>query len=241
MTPPSTPRQPARPTVDRLAEALGPDRGDPLAAELRTWILDSSRFRAFAEAHREKIRKKLRGATTEDARRDVREELRTARLLLADRRIELAFEAYGAGRAGPDFTVTFRGGTRLNLEVTRLQHPTEAALGRLLVAKLRQLPPSIPNALLVAIEGDRADAVDVAATVRALRARVDARDETWLGDRGFDGARAFYDRFLRLGGLIVSCEAAAEDDRATIWTNGSARIPLPERAARACLDALRAH
>jgi hypothetical protein len=103
----------------------------------------------FAEAHREKIWKKLRRATDGEALRDVRAELQAAHLLVADRRIELAFEAYGSGKAGPDFTVTFRAGQRFNLEVTRLRRvPDATSFGRTLLAKLRQLPPSAPNVLL---------------------------------------------------------------------------------------------
>ena len=97
--------------VERLAQYLF-DRvatDDHLADEVAGWLAGSNRFRAFVDANRDKIRKKLRGAADEDARRDVRAELRVAHLLLADRRIELAFEAYGSTKRGPDFTVTFRG------------------------------------------------------------------------------------------------------------------------------------
>ena len=59
------------------------------------------RFRTFAEAHRDKIHKKFRKAADPEALRDVRAELLVARLLLADKRFELAFEAYGSGKAGP--------------------------------------------------------------------------------------------------------------------------------------------
>jgi hypothetical protein len=64
-----------------------------MSRELVEWLASSARFRAFAKAHRDKIRKKIRGAADLDSVRDVRAELRTARLLLGDRRIELAFEA----------------------------------------------------------------------------------------------------------------------------------------------------
>ena len=90
-----------------------------MARELLEWLAGSPRFRAFAETHRDKIRKKFRGATDAESLRDVRAELQTARLLLADRRIELAYEAYGSGKGGPDFTVTFRGARSFNLEVTQ--------------------------------------------------------------------------------------------------------------------------
>jgi hypothetical protein len=228
--------------VERLAHDLfdrAPD--DPMADELAGWLAGSSRFRTFAETHRDKIRKKLRGATDAEARRDVRAELRVAHLLLADRRVDLAFEAYGSGNPGPDFTVAYRGERAFNLEVTRLRGaPGAAAHGGQLLAKLRQLPPSVPNAVLVAIEGESAETFDVAAATRALRARADAKDDAFFASRGFDGTRGFYQRYLRLGAVLVWCEGAAGEARAARWTNRSARIALPERAARACLACLRA-
>lgn len=217
------------------------DPRDAMAEQLFTWMAGSSPFRAFAESHRDKIRKKLRGATDAEARRDVRAELRVAHLLLADRRIALAFEAYGSRSVGPDFTVTFRGKRSFNLEVTRLHREAgAAAYGGPLPVKLRQLPPSVPNAVLIAIEGDRADAFDATAATRELRARADARDEAFFVRRGFSGTREFYQRYLRLGAIVVWCEAADGDARATQWINRSARIPLPERAMRACILCLQA-
>lgn len=210
--------------------------------ELREWLAASTRFRAFAEGHRDKIRKKLRTAADAEALRDVRAELRVAQLLLSDPRFELAFEAYGSGRGGPDFTVTYRGTASFNLEVTRLRRApstTALAYGGPLLAKLRQLPPSVPNVVLVAIEGNTASAFDVGAATGALRARADGKDETFFKRRGFEGTREFYERYLRLGAVIVWCEEAAGDARAALWTNRSARIALPERAARACLRSLR--
>ncbi len=228
-------------TVERLARdlfELGHD--DALAAELLGWLAGSARFRAFAEAHRAKIRKKLRTAADAEALRDVRAELLAARLLLWEPGMELAFEAYGSGKGGPDFSVTFRGGHRFDLEVTRLRRAPDAAnfTGSLLT-KLRQLPPSTPNALLVAIDGDTAEALDVAGATRALRSRADAKDEAFFTSRGFDGTRGFYERFLRLGAVFVWCETAAGDARAASWINRSARIALPEASARACLSSLR--
>ena len=212
-----------------------------LSEEVGAWLAGSSRFRAFAEANRDKVRKKLRGATDADARRDVRAELAVAHLVLADRRIELAFEAYGSGKPGPDFSVAFRGERTFNLEVTRLRRPPDAiAIGHVLLAKLRQMPPSVPNALLAAVDGAVADAGDVDAATRALRARADAKDEAFFTARGFDGSRAFYQRYLRLGAVVVWSEAADGNARAAHWTNRSARIAVPERAVRACLAGLRA-
>ena len=235
------------PTVERLARDLfDPDPPDPLADELLAWLAGSSRFRAFAVANRDKIRKKLRTAADPESVRDVRTELWVARRLLADRRIELAFEPYGAGKAGPDLSIAFRGTRAFNLEVTRLRSvPRLADHGGPLLAKLRQLPPSVPNAVLIAIEGKTAEALDVTAATRAVRARADAKDEAFFVARGFDGTRAFYERYLRLGAVLVACEGAVDDAgavdeaRATLWINRSARIAVPAPAARACLACLR--
>jgi hypothetical protein len=211
-----------------------------MAQELLAWLAGSVRFRAFAEAHRDKIRKKLRGATSPAALRDVRAELLTARLLLADRQFDLVFEAYGSGKTGPDFTIAFRGASSFNLEVTRPHRvPDAGGLGASLLAKLRQLPPSAPNAILFAIEGDTAEALDIDAATRTLRSRADAKDEAFFTKRGFDGTRGFYERYLRLGAVFVAAEAATGDACATLWFNRSARIAMPEPAARACLRCLR--
>ena len=228
--------------VERLAQYLF-DRvpSDSLTDEVAGWLAGSNRFRAFADANRDKIRKKLRGAADEDARRDVRAELRVAHLLLADRRIELAYEAYGSTKRGPDFTVTFRGERGFNLEVTRPRRaPDAAGFGGPLLAKIRQLPPSVPNAVLLALENGEAEATDAAAAARALRDRADARDETYFATRGFKGTREFYERYLRLGGVVVWSDGAIGDARAATWDNRSARIALPERAMRACVLSLRA-
>jgi hypothetical protein len=228
-------------TADRLAQHLfATDAASDLSDEVAAWLSGSARFRAFADAHRDKIRKKLRTAAADaDALRDVRAELRVAHLLLSNRRIELAFEAHGSGRGGPDFTVTFRGSAALDLEVTRLRgDPGAATHGGPLLAKLRQLPPSVPNVLLIALEGDRSNALDVASAVRELRARADAKDEAFFQRRAFEGTRDFYHRFLRLGAVATWCEGGIADTRVSSWRNGSARIPVPEPALRACLAAL---
>ena len=228
-------------SVERLAHELFDGSLDyPLAEELTGWLGGSRRFRAFAETHRDKIRKKLRGAADAEARRDVRAELRVAYLLLADRRVELAFEAYGSGKPGPDFTVTLRGERTFNLEVTMVRRAADAPGYGGLLAKLRQLPPSVPNAVIVAIEGESAEAFDVAAATRALRSRADAKDDAFFASRGLDGARGFNQRYLRPGAVLVWCENAAGDARAATWTNRSARIALSERAVRACVASLRA-
>jgi hypothetical protein len=92
--------------------------------------------------------------------------------------------------------------------------------------------------LLIAMDGDRPDALDLPAAVRGLRARADAKDEAFFQRRGYDGTRDFYHRFLRLGVVVTWCEDGKEGARVQPWENGSARIPVPPAALRACLAAM---
>ena len=223
--------------VADLVEAPEPD---PALAGLPAWLAASPRFRAFAEANRDKIRKKLRGATETEARLDVRAELRVAALLLADRRIELAFEAYGAGRRGPDFTATFRAGRPFNVEVTRRRPgPGAASLEPSILGKLRQLPPSASNVLIVAVEGSE-DAPDPGPVLRELRGRADRRDDAFFVARGPDGATTFNAGLLRMAAVIAWAEGASGSARVAAWANAGARIPLPQPTLRALLAALAA-
>jgi hypothetical protein len=219
---------------------------DALGSELATWLAASPRFRAFAEANRDKIRKKLRGAALPEARLDVRAELRAAALLLGDRRIELVFEAYGAGRRGPDFTATFRAGRPFNIEVTR-RHGAGAGAGvgaagdrsleAAVLGKLRQLPSSSANVLLVAVD-DLDGAPDPGPVVRGLRARADRRDDAFFIERGLADAPAFHAGLLRLAAVVAWTERAGEGGRIMAWSNAGARITLPESTLRAALSAL---
>lgn len=226
--------------VERLLDHLLAGRDDPpIADELGRWLVGWPRFRAFADAHRDKIRKKLRTAPDADSVRDVRAELRVAQLLLADRRIELAFEAHGSGRGGPDFTVTYRAARAFELEVTRHRgDPAGTTHAGPLLAKLRQLSPGVANVLLIGVEGERADALDLDGGIRRLRALADSKDESFFQQRGLEGTRDFYHRFLRLGAVLTWSELGLPDDRVSAWVNGSARIPVPTPGLRACIAAL---
>jgi hypothetical protein len=175
----------------------------------------------------------------------VRAELLVAYLIVADRRFELAFEAYGARRLGPDLTVAFRTNQRLNLEVTRLRtlaDSNEAAAERLanvIAGKLRQLPGEIPNALIVAARGLNVTEDSLVAAVRLLKARTDTRDDVFFTRRGFKDARDFYAQYLHLGGIFVLDEAS-ESAGAIFVPNREARQPLPKEALTALLQCLSA-
>src|SRR5258708_15214526 len=135
-------------------------RGRPgFQSELARWLEDSPRFQAFITTNQDKVRKKLTTPDDGEHRLDVRAELLVAYLLVADRRFELSFEAYGARRLGPDLTVTFRTNQRFNLEVTRLRAtagttaeagPGGAPPATLITGQLRPPPRRGPHALVIA-------------------------------------------------------------------------------------------
>jgi hypothetical protein len=218
-----------------------------LQSELRRWIEESSRFAVFLTHNQDKVRKKLTTAVDEESRLDVRAELLVAYLILADRRFELAFEAYGARRVGPDLTVTFRANQRFNLEVTRIRATsgTEPAadvarLANVICGKLRQLPGEVPNGLVIAACGLELSEESLLAAARLLKMHADLRDDSFFARRGFKDARDFHARYLHLGGIFVLDEATAPA-RALFWFNREARHPLPTEvvsAMAACLTAV---
>jgi hypothetical protein len=210
----------------------------------------SPRFRAFVEANQDKIRKKL-GTADAASHLDVRSELLVARLLLADRRFEVAFEAYGAQRLGPDLTLTYRANVRFNLEVTRLRAAPEpgpaggepargvARLANIVAGKLRQLPAEVPNALLIVTAGLALEEATLGEATRLLKQRNDRRDDAFFARRGFRDAREFYAQYLHLSGIFVLDEGPT--GRQVVFSaNREARHPLPGEALAhltACLVA----
>src|ERR1051326_609725 len=190
--------------TDQLVRYVAETTRPSFRSELARWATDRPRFAAFLDTNQDKVRKKLRGASNEEARLDVRAELHVAYLVLEDRRFELGFEAYGSGQPGPDLTVTYRANQRFNLEVTRLRGDAEAVkVGDVIVAKVRQLTADLPNLLVVTGRGLVATADDLAATLKRLKARVDGRDDDFYTRRGYRDTRDFFGRYQRLAGAFV--------------------------------------
>jgi hypothetical protein len=223
-----------------------------LQSELGHWIENSPRFAAFITTNQDKVRKKLTTSDDEEHRLDMRAELLVAFLIVADRRFELAFEAYGARRLGPDLTVTFRANQRFNLEVTRLRStgdaevpasqdpaPGVARLANVITGKLRQLPGDIPNALLIAARGLPLDEDTLIAATRLLKTHTDRKDDAFFARRGFKDARDFYAQYLHLGGIFVLNEAIAPAS-AVFSANREARHPLTKEAVSALMQCLTA-
>src|SRR5205807_7726114 len=124
------------------------------------WVQASPRFRAFAEIYRDKIRKKVRGITEVEGYRDLQAELATAYFLVLERRFLVEYEKYGTGKQrGPDFSITYKTHIRFDVEVTHLRGlrgsqggaaPEAGKLATTICAKLKQLPPSMINILVLA-------------------------------------------------------------------------------------------
>lgn len=219
-----------------LCDGLEPAAAEQCGPKLGDWLDGSKRFLAFAEAHRDKIRRKLRVATEPGARDDVLAELEAAFLLLADRRIALEFEAYGSGRRGPDFSVTFRASHLFNLEVTRPRISSdgaEAVIARAVLAKVRQFPTGVANALLIATP--LAQSLEqLTETMRTLKQRADGGDAPYFSSRGLT-LDEFQSHYRRMSVVFVASDARPG---VFAWTNPEARMRLPDGAANACLTCL---
>jgi hypothetical protein len=231
-----------RPTIpldELIAYLFGADRSS-LAAEVGSWLVASPRFRAFAEAYRDKIRKKARGLRDDEARRDFEFELATAWRLLEERRFVLEYESYGVGQRAPDFRVTFRSQLRFNVEVRRLRRPAPAdpaPLIRAVCDKLGQLPPSMINVLVIGAVGPASAAEGLAPAMLWLQDRAAQKDEVLFQQRGFTGVRDFIRQYQRLSAAVwLTGEPVGA--QASLWRNPQARHPLPADLARALSKAV---
>jgi hypothetical protein len=225
-----------RPTIplhDLSAHLFGADQVW-LAAEVGPWLATSPRFRAFAEAYRDKIRKKVRGLRDDESRRDLAFELAIARRLLTERRFAVEYESYGADVRAPDFRVTFRSRVRFNVEVRRLRRSTpspgaaagQSSLIRAVVDKLGQLPPAMINVLILGSDGGSSGAETLVPAMLWLQERAAQKEDALFVERGFTGSRDFLRHYQRL-----SCALWLVDEpggpRATLWRNPQARHVPP--------------
>jgi|GEM_PF-1338429 len=85
------------------------------------WTTTCKRFRAFIDEYKNKIRKKVRGAETEDDIEDIRFELEIPYLLLLNNDFNVQYEAYGTSQQAPDFKITYKETLPLNFEVARIR------------------------------------------------------------------------------------------------------------------------
>ncbi|MGH2486580.1 MAG: hypothetical protein ACRDHE_11265, partial [Ktedonobacterales bacterium] len=156
----------------------------------------------------------------------LQEELLTAACLLTERAFTLDYEKYAASKVrGPDFTVLYKTHTPFNVEVERLRGQAQAGKwADVLCDKLRQLPPSVMNALVVYGEpGEQGTSFDAAGAMASLRATAERKDDVYFTRRGLGGARDYLRQSLKLSVLFYRAGDAAPAS----WFNPRARHPLP--------------
>ncbi|HEX8596900.1 MAG TPA: hypothetical protein VF952_00075 [Chloroflexia bacterium] len=222
------------PSTD-LLPYIFPNTRLPLAVQFARWVQASSRFRAFAETYRAKIRKKVRGITEAEGYGDLLAELATAYFLVQERRFEVEYEKYGVGKQrGPDFSITYKTHTRFDVEVTRLRGgrsgageagtaPEPGKLANTLCAKLQQLPPSMVNVIVLVADDAQYSEDDLTSGLRLLQERVERKDDEFFTRRGFLGARDFIRHYSRLSAIRM----VTTDAPSVLRLQPQARHPLP--------------
>lgn len=212
----------------------------PLAVQFAHWVQESPRFRAFAENYRDKIRKKVRGITEAEGYRDLQAELATAYFLTLERRFLVEYEKYGVGKQrGPDFSITYKTHIRFDVEVTRLRGGQAGSalepgkLSNTLCLKLKQLPPSMINILVLdagsELEKDASYSEDDHSTsglqsaVTLLQERAERKDDEFFTRRGFLGARDFLRHYSRLSAIRLT----TPDAPPVLRLQPQTRHPLP--------------
>jgi len=242
----------------RTPPAIFDDPAHPLAAPLAAWGVASPRFATFLAQHRDKIRKKARGARDPEGLDDLFLELAVARDLHREWLGEIGYEAQLPGRTRmPDFALALRNGTTVMVEVTRLRPAVvagggstgttprhavdpasvDARLAVLVCGKLGQLVPNLPNVLVVGLPAEHFPALDVGAALRALLGRAERRELTLRERHYIRTPLDFFRPYRHLSGLLVrpwppSIPALPP----TYWLNRQAARAIPARL-RACLTA----
>jgi hypothetical protein len=200
-----------------------------LSGDFLRWMEASSRFTAFVDTYRDKIRKKIRVTREPESVLDLRSELEVAYGLLSDRRLEVAYEPYASsGSRAPDYAVTYRANRIFNVEVARI-HVEEKGPERvvwILLDKLRQMQPGMANVLVIRAREALAQSIDLGDLMRELKIRVEGKDPSFYAGSRYDGPAAFYKDFLHLSGIILWADTAQG------WANKQARPGLEEKNLR---------
>jgi hypothetical protein len=244
-------------SLEALLADLCDGASHPLAEPLAHWVAGSRRFAAFAQTHRTKIRKKLRGVRGDaEAARDLAGEMETARWLLRERRFAVVYEpgVVGAARS-PDLAVRFTTRFTFNVEVTRMRPSLDGATppdpdtasreplrrwSDVICAKLGQLVPQQINLVCVVVDGQAfAEAADLSAAMAHLVARARSGDERVCARHGYRTRAEFQRAYQRLSGVLVRVPDAADREPVppVLWLSPEARVPLPAPAAAAILSA----
>ena len=211
-----------------------------LSSELYQWMEASSRFTVFVETYRDKIRKKIRLTREPESALDLRSELEVAYRLLSDRRLDVAYEPYASAKGrGPDFAVTYRANLVFNVEVARMRGEESGVAGhdlprkeerflRILLYKLGQVQPGMPNLLVIHTRKELARSIDLGRLMQEIKTRAEGKDPSFYDISRYASPAAFYKDFLRLSGILLW----AASPGAQLWVNKQARPALAEEVLR---------
>ncbi len=214
-----------------------------LSGKMAGWMEASPRFTAFVETYRDKIRKKVRVTRDAESLLDLGVELEVACCLLNDRRLAVSYEPYAsAKRRGPDFAVAYRANLAFNLEAARLRGEHNEACGtipagtehrnhkdhirRILLDKLGQMQPGMPNLLVILAPEKVANSVDLAGLMQEVKTRVEKKDPSFFAASRYRSPADFYRDFLRLSGVLLWWAEAQ------LWVNKQSRPVLDEKVLR---------
>jgi len=220
-------------SADELQHYLFGGSQHRLQVQVGVWLTESPRFRAFVEAQRDKIRKKVRMAGDEDARRDLLVELGAAYRLLREKRFTLAYELFAANKMrGPDYVVTYTTKFSFTVEATRLRTACDfARWADVICAKLIQIPSGQPNVVLVATSAGQCPDFDLAQTVGDVRALAERKEDEFFSQRGYRDARDFLRQLPRLSAVAWwDGWDAQPSSQWRLWLNPQAKHPLPNEA-----------
>ncbi|OGW54804.1 MAG: hypothetical protein A2Y81_10620 [Nitrospirae bacterium RBG_13_43_8] len=183
------------------------DRRHCFANILESWIISSKKFKEFVLLYRDKIRKKISGATTDEILNDVLSELEVAYFLLLDDRFEVKYEEgrYTKSRS-PDFIVTFEQTIPFILEVKRFRRIREKDLGcryDKAIQDIADIVQKLPSSLAFSLYADDVDAAPellnkfeasreavakyIINTVRESESRLDLNSDSEHAVPGFNG------------------------------------------------------
>jgi hypothetical protein len=214
------------------------DQPGTLSGELDQWMEDSSRFTAFVETYRDKIRKKIRVAREPESLLDVRSELAVAHSLLSDRRLDMVYEPYASAKGrGPDFSVTYRANLVFNVEVARMRAEESGVEGidlprkeerflRILLYKLGQMQPGMPNLLVIHTRQELARSLELGRLMQEIKTRVEGKEPSFYEISRYASPAAFYKDFLHLSGIVLWAAGTQQ------WVNKQARPALAAEVLR---------
>lgn len=243
--------------LQQLLAYLFDERPHDLATPVEYWLTSSKSFASFAQTYQQKIRKKVRTAQDAEEIHNLYCELRTAYLLLQERKFAVEYEPYTKqfGRS-PDFGVTYRTNTPFHVEVTRLRasslveqlagqatdgdqdsEDTAAIIrryeGRRLAdtvcGKLGQLLSNTPNILWVWVQSPVMLELEVDHLLLGMKRRAEQRDMEMLARYGFRNPADFIHHYQRLSVMLIQNSYAQAGASPLAWHNKDARYPLPAK------------